>query len=77
MDYDLNALAGLMDEGPFEADPTSSDRARVSTSLRQCFGVAATMKTEARRDIYTRLDDGAVIKTPEIEEFLAGQGLSS
>lgn len=77
MDYDLNAFAALMDEGPFEADPTSSDRARVSTSLQQCFDFAATMTAGARRDIYIRLDGGAVITAPEIEEFLAGHGLSS
>ena len=77
MDYDLNAFAALMDEGPFEADPTSSDRARVSTSLQQCFDFAATMTAGARRDIYIRLDGGAVITAPEIEEFLAGQRLSS
>ncbi|HYI46982.1 MAG TPA: hypothetical protein VEX35_00815 [Allosphingosinicella sp.] len=75
MDYDLNAFAALMDEGSFEADPTSSDRARVSTSLQQCFDFAATMTPEARRDIYILIDDGAVITAPEIEEFLAGRGL--
>jgi hypothetical protein len=74
MAYDLNAFAALMDEGPFETDPTSSDRARVSTSLRQCFDFAATMTAEARRDIYIRLDDGAVITAPEIEAFLVGRG---
>jgi hypothetical protein len=74
MEYDLNAFAAVMDEGTFEADPTSSDRARVSTSLQQCFDFAATMTTEARRDIYIRLDGGAVINAPEIEEFLATQG---
>ena len=73
MDYDLNAFAAVMDEGPFEGDPTSSDRARVSTSLQQCFDFAATMTAEARRDIYIRLDDGTVITAPEIEEFLAGR----
>lgn len=73
MDYDLNAFAALMDEGPFEADPTSSDRARVSTSLQQCFDFAATMTAEARRGIYIRLDGGTVITAPEIEEFLAGR----
>ena len=75
MDYDLNAFAAVMDEGPFEADPTSSDRARVSTSLQQCFDFAATMTAEARRDIYIRLDAGGVITAPEIEEFLAGRDL--
>jgi hypothetical protein len=73
MDYDLNAFAAVMD-GPFTTDPTASDRARVSTSLQQCFDFAATMTAEARRDIYIRLDHGAVITAPEIEEFLAGQG---
>jgi hypothetical protein len=77
MEYDLNAFAAVMDEGPFETDLTSSDRARVSTSLQQCFDFAATMTAEARRDIYIRLDDGAVITAPEIEQILAGQGLSS
>lgn len=74
MDYDLNAFAAVMDHGPFETDPTSSDRARVSTSLQQCFDFAATMTTEARREIYIRLDGGAVINAPEIEEFLATRG---
>ena len=74
MEYDLNAFAALMDEGPFATDPTSSDRARVSTSLQQCFDFAATMTTEARRDIYIRLEGGAVITAPEIEEFLTGRG---
>ena len=73
MEYDLNAFAAVMD-GPFKTDPTSSDRARVSTSLQQCFDFAATMTTEARRDIYIRLDDGAVITAPEIEEFLEKGG---
>ena len=71
MDYDLNAFAILMDKGPVETDPTSSDRARVSTSLKQCFEFAATMTAEARRDIYIRLSDGGVITAPEIEAFLA------
>ena len=73
MDHDLNAFAALMDR-PFEADPTSSDRARVSTSLQQCFDFAATMTVEARRHIYIRLDGGPVIAAPEIDEFLAGKG---
>lgn len=74
MEYDLNAFAAVMDHGPFETDPASSDRARVSTSLQQCFDFAATMTTEARRDIYIHVDGGAVITAPEIEEFLTGQG---
>ena len=73
MDHDLNAFAALMDR-PFEADPTSSDRARVSTSLQQCFDFAATMTPEARRNIYIRLDGGPLIAAPEIELFLAGSG---
>jgi len=48
-----NTFAALMDEGPFETDPTSSDRARVSTppcsnASRLCRG---RMTTEAG-DIY-------------------------
>lgn len=73
MQYDLSAFAVLMDRGPFETDPTSSDRARVSTSLEQCFDFAATMTAEARRDIYIRLDDGTVITPTEIDEFLAAR----
>jgi hypothetical protein len=72
MAYDLNAFAVLSDKGPFETDPTSSDRARVSTSLAQCFEYAATMTPEARRDIHIRVDDGTVIGPAEIEEYLSG-----
>jgi len=71
--YDLSAPAALMDEGPFEGDPTSSDRARVSSSLQQCFDFAATMTAEARRDIYIRVDGGPVIGPSEIEVFLYGR----
>ncbi len=72
MDYDLNAFAILMDEGPFEGDPMSSDRARVSTTLGQCFDYAATMTEEARQGIYIQLAEGGVITPAEIERHLFG-----
>jgi hypothetical protein len=72
MSYDLDAFATLMDAGPFEGDPHSSERARVNSSLGQCFDFAATMTPEARRHIHIRLADGPVIGPDEIEAWLAG-----
>ena len=73
MQYDLTAFAILMDRGPVATYPTSSDRARVSTSLEQCFDYATTMTAKARRDIYIRLDDGGIITAREIEVYLASR----
>lgn len=71
VDHDLKSFAILMDEGPAPGDPTLSDRARVSTSLEQCFEFAATMTPEARRHIHIQLADGSVIGAEEIERYLA------
>ena len=72
LDYDLKAFAILMDQGPIPTDPTLSDRARVNTSLEQCFEFAATMTPEARRNIYIELSDGSVLAAAEIEHYLSG-----
>ena len=72
---DFNQLAVLMDHGPFESDPTSSDRARVTTSLQQCLEFAATMTPEARRGIHIVLDTGDTIDAAEIEQLIAENGL--
>lgn len=71
MDHDLEAFAILMDRGPAPSDPTLSDRARVNTSLGQCFDFAATMTPEARRHIYIQMADGSVIHAKEIERYLS------
>ena len=74
MDHDLKAFASLMDEGPAPSDPTLSDRARVNTSLEQCFDFAATMTPEARRHIHIQLADGSVIGAEELEHYLSTRG---